>query len=144
MDGQKNTVTAQGRSDKRETTGLVLQNCHIMADDELLPEKQNFKSYLGRPWKAYSRTIVMETEIDDVIDPQGWLPWEGKFALSTLFYAEYNNKGAGSDVKRRVNWPGFKVIKKDQALKYTVGQFINGDSWLKGDVGTPVRFDLFS
>ncbi|WOH09017.1 hypothetical protein DCAR_0728469 [Daucus carota subsp. sativus] len=144
MDGQKNTVTAQGRSDKRETTGLVLQNCHIMADDELSPEKQNFRSYLGRPWKAYSRTIVMETEIDDVIDPQGWLPWEGKFALSTLFYAEYNNKGAGSDVKRRVNWPGFKVIKKDQALKYTVGQFINGDSWLKGDVGTPVRFDLFS
>lgn len=45
-----------------------------------------------------------------------WLPLEGNFALSTLFYAEYNNKGSGSDVKSRVKWPGFKVIKKDDAL----------------------------
>ncbi|KAL8102770.1 putative pectinesterase/pectinesterase inhibitor 45 [Apium graveolens] len=144
MDGQKNTVTAQGRSDKRETTGLVLHNCKILADDQMSPVKEKFKSYLGRPWKEFSRTIVMETEIDDIIDPQGWLPWEGNFALSTLFYAEYNNKGPGSDVKDRVKWPGFKVIKKDEAVKYTVGPFLQGDSWLKGDVGAPVHFDLFN
>ncbi|KAK1377891.1 Pectinesterase [Heracleum sosnowskyi] len=144
MDGQKNTVTAQGRSDKRETTGLVLHNCHIMADNQLSSVKEKVKSYLGRPWKEFSRTIVMETEIDDIIDPQGWLPWEGNFALSTLFYAEYSNEGPRSDVKNRVKWPGFKVIKRDEALKYTVGPFLQGDSWLKGDVDAPVHFDLFN
>ncbi|KAL1805010.1 hypothetical protein DCAR_0830796 [Daucus carota subsp. sativus] len=144
MDGQKNIVTAQGRSDKRETTGIVIHNCQIMADDELKPVKADFKSYLGRPWKEFSRTIIMETEIDDVIDPEGWLAWDGDFALSTLFYAEYNNKGPGSDTNSRVKWPGFQVINKDEAVKYTVGPFLQGDSWLKGDVGTPVHFDLFN
>lgn len=142
MDNQKNIVTAQGRADKRQTTGTVLQNCHIMADEKLTPEKAKFKSYLGRPWKEYSRTIIIETEIDDIIDPEGWLPWEGSFALKTLYYAEYNNKGPGADLKGRVKWPGLKVIKKDEAMKYTVGPFLQGDSWLKGDISVPVRFNL--
>lgn len=115
-----------------------------MADDKLMPEKARFKSYLGRPWKEFSRTIIMETEIDDLIDPQGWMPWQGNFALSTLYYAEFNNKGPGADVKGRVTWPGHKVIKREEAVKYTVGQFIQGETWLKGDYGVaiPVRFTL--
>ncbi|KAL3535467.1 hypothetical protein ACH5RR_003928 [Cinchona calisaya] len=120
MDNQQNIVTAQGRVDKRETTGIVLQSCRILADDTLEPVKGQIKSYLGRPWKEYSRTIVMETEIGDFIHPEGYMPWTGDFALSTLYYAEYNNKGPGSQTSARVKWPGYKgLIKKDEALKYT-------------------------
>lgn len=143
-DGQKNIVTAQGRADKRETTGTVLQNCRILADDKLEPEKSKIKSYLGRPWKEYSRTIVMESEINDLIDPQGWLEWEGDFALKTLYYAEYNNKGPRADVNSRVKWPGYKgVISKEEATKYTVIPFIQGESWLKA-ANVPVRLGLSS
>ncbi|KAM7513104.1 hypothetical protein LguiB_011979 [Lonicera macranthoides] len=143
-DGQKNIVTAQGRADKRETTGIVLQNCRILADDKLEPEKSKIKSYLGRPWKEYSRTIVMESEINDLIDPQGWLEWEGDFALKTLYYAEYNNKGPRADVNSRVKWPGYKgVISKEEAAKYTVVPFIQGESWLKA-ANVPVRLGLSS
>ncbi|CAK9143270.1 unnamed protein product [Ilex paraguariensis] len=141
MDNQQNIVTAQGRVDRRETTGIVLQNCRILADEKLEPEKSKIKSYLGRPWKEYSRTIVMESELGDVIHPEGWLPWNGDFALKTLYYAEYNNKGPGAKLSARVKWPGYKVIKKEEAMKYTVGPFIQGDNWLKA-TNVPVRFGL--
>lgn len=143
LDNQQNIVTAQGRMDKRETTGIVLQNCHILADDKLEPEKAKFRSYLGRPWKEYSRTIIMETEIGDLIQPEGWMEWRGDFGLKTLYYAEFNNKGPGSNTSGRVKWAGYKTIKKEEALKYTVGPFLQGESWLKS-ADVPVRFGMFT
>ncbi|XP_075517508.1 LOW QUALITY PROTEIN: putative pectinesterase/pectinesterase inhibitor 45 [Primulina tabacum] len=143
LENQKNIVTAQGRMDRRQTTGIVLQNCKILADPKLEPEKAKFKNYLGRPWKEYSRTIVMESEIGDLIQPEGWLEWEGDFALKTLYYAEFNNKGPGSNTSGRVKWPGCKTIKREDALKYTVGPFLQGESWLKNPI-VPVRFGLFT
>ncbi|XP_075509103.1 putative pectinesterase/pectinesterase inhibitor 45 [Primulina tabacum] len=141
LDNQKNIVTAQGRIDRRQTTGIVLQNCKILADPKLEPEKAKFKSYLGRPWKEQSRTIIMESEIGDLIQPEGWLEWDGDFALKTLYYAEFNNKGPGSNTSGRVKWPGYKVIKREDALKFTVGPFLQGESWLKNPT-VPVRFGM--
>ncbi|KAK9055562.1 hypothetical protein SSX86_026646 [Deinandra increscens subsp. villosa] len=144
MKNQQNTVTAQGRIDKHETTGIVLQKCKISADPSLKPEKSKIRSYLGRPWKEYSRTIVMESEIDDVIHSDGWLPWEGGFALETLYYAEYKNIGGGARVKDRVKWGGYqRDFKKEEAVKFTVGEFIQGESWLKS-TGVPVRLGCYS
>jgi len=144
MANQQNTVTAQGRIDKHQTTGIVLQKCKIAADSALKLEQSKIKSFLGRPWKEYSRTVVMESEINDVVDPVGWLPWEGEFALKTLFYAEYNNIGAGSDVKDRVKWGGYRAdFKKEEAIKYTVGPFIQGESWVKA-AKVPVRIGFYS
>ncbi|KAK9288458.1 hypothetical protein L1049_016915 [Liquidambar formosana] len=84
MDNQQNTVTAQGRTDKRETTGLVIQNCRIVPEQKLYPVRFKIPSYLGRPWKTYSRTVIMESTMGDFIQPAGWLPWSGNFALDTL------------------------------------------------------------
>ncbi|XP_009369731.1 putative pectinesterase/pectinesterase inhibitor 45 [Pyrus x bretschneideri] len=142
LENQQNTVTAQGRTDKRETTGIVLQNCQIMPDKDLEPVKSQFKTYLGRPWKEFSRTIVMESTIEDLIHPDGWTPWEGDFALKTLYYAEYNNKGPGAKTDNRVKWDGYKKINKEEAMQYTVGPFLKGHAWLKVE-GVPVRFGLF-
>ncbi|XP_073032193.1 putative pectinesterase/pectinesterase inhibitor 45 [Primulina eburnea] len=141
MENQQNIVTAQGRLDKRQTTGIVLQNCRILADEKLKSEKGKFKSYLGRPWKEYSRTVIMESEIGDLIQPEGWMEWNGDFALKTLYYAEFNNKGAGSNTSGRVKWPGYKVIKKEDAMKFTVGPFLQGESWLNS-ASFPVRFGM--
>ncbi|KAL6507105.1 hypothetical protein OROHE_022004 [Orobanche hederae] len=143
MDNQQTIVTAQGRLDRRETTGIVLQNCKVLADDRLEPEKARFRSYLGRPWKEYSRTVVMESEIGDFIHPEGWMEWSGDFALKTLYYAEFGNKGAGSNTGGRVKWPGYKTIKREEALGYTVGPFLQGETWLKNS-NVPVRFGMFT
>ena len=85
----------------------------------------------------------MESTIEDLIHPDGWLPWEGEFALSTLFYAEYNNKGPGAKLDARVDWPGYKIIKKEEANKFTVENFLQGYDWLNVK-GVPVRYTLYS
>ncbi|KAF2285098.1 hypothetical protein GH714_037870 [Hevea brasiliensis] len=141
MENQQNIVTAQGRIDPHETTGIVLQNCRIEPHPDLVPAKATVKSYLGRPWKEYSRTIIMESTIEDLIHPDGWLPWEGDKGLKTLYYAEFNNKGPGSKTDGRVKWPGYHLISKEEANKYTIEPFLQGD-WIT-DMGAPVHFGLF-
>ncbi|MED6110947.1 hypothetical protein PIB30_047755 [Stylosanthes scabra] len=135
MDNQQNIITAQGRIDPKQTTGIVLQKCTIKADDSLAPVKAQFKNYLGRPWKEYSRTVVMESEIGDLIHPEGWLPWAGDFALNTLYYAEYANTGPGAKTTERVKWSTYHVINKQEAAQFTVAQFLKG-TWVQG-TGVP-------
>lgn len=129
--GQKNMLTAQGRTDKNQNTGIVIQKCRIDATSDLKPVKASFPTFLGRPWKLYSRTVVMQSTIGDLIDPAGWHIWDGDFALSTLEYREYANSGAGAGTSKRVTWGGYKVITSaTEAQQYTPANFIAGGSWL--------------
>ncbi|EAZ42934.1 hypothetical protein OsJ_27524 [Oryza sativa Japonica Group] len=138
---QKNSVTAQGRLDGNMTTGFAFQFCNVTADDDLqraLAGGGNQSSaaavtqtYLGRPWKQYSRVVFMQSYIGAVVRPEGWLAWDGQFALDTLYYGEYMNTGPGAGVGGRVKWPGFHVMTSPaQAGNFTVAQFIEGNMWL--------------
>ncbi|XP_008812392.2 pectinesterase-like [Phoenix dactylifera] len=147
LDNQQNIVTAQGRTSPRETTGFVLHHCRFTADSKLVPDKDKIPSYLGRPWKEYSRTVIMESDIGDFIHKDGYMPWNGDFALKKLFYAEYNNKGPGADTSARVQWPGFKVISsRTEAAGFTPEVFIQGRDWIKrtgGAAPVPVHLGLY-
>ncbi|KAA8515917.1 hypothetical protein F0562_019096 [Nyssa sinensis] len=126
-----NTVTAQGRTDPNQNTGISLHNCQVTAASDLKPVQSSVKTYLGRPWQKYSRTVYLKTYLDSLIDPAGWMPWNGNFALSTLYYGEYMNTGPGSSTANRVKWGGYHVITSATvASKFTVGSFIAGNSWL--------------
>ncbi|CAN6900184.1 unnamed protein product [Brassica oleracea] len=130
MDNQQCIVTAQGRKDRRETTGIVIHNSRITGDATYRPVKDKNRAFLGRPWKEYSRTIIMNTDIDDVIDPEGWLKWNETFALKTLFYSEYRNRGRGSGQARRVRWRGIQRISARQARGFAPGEFLRGNAWI--------------
>lgn len=136
MDNQFNTVTAQGRTESHQTTGLVIHNCRIVPEQKLTPDRFKIQTYLGRPWKEYSRTVIMESTLGDFVNPAGWYPWAGNFALNTLYYAEYGNRGPGANTNRRVKWKGFKVINRNEALQFTVGRFLLGDRWIRA-TGVP-------
>ncbi|CAI8615132.1 unnamed protein product [Vicia faba] len=139
---QKNLFTAQGREDPNQNTGISILNCKVAAAADLIPVKSTFKSYLGRPWKKYSRTVYLNSVIEDLIDPAGWLEWNGTFALDTLYYGEYQNRGPGSNTSARVNWPGYKVITNaTEASQFTVRQFLQGTEWLNS-TGIPFFLDL--
>lgn len=131
MDQQKNTITAQNRKDPNQNTGISIHNCRILATPDLEASKGNFSTYLGRPWKLYSRTVYMISNIGDHIHPRGWLEWNTTFALDTLYYGEYMNYGPGAAVGLRVKWPGYRVITSTvEASRFTVAQFISGSTWL--------------
>ncbi|KAG5632902.1 hypothetical protein H5410_004619 [Solanum commersonii] len=125
-------VTAQGRKDHRGVGAIVLRNCEIRAEPAFTSTQPPIKAYLGRPWKEYSRTIIMQTQIDAFIDPEGWAPWNGNFGLNTLYYAEYQNRGPGANTDKRVKWAGYKRnISPQEAEKYAPNIFIDQDSWIK-------------
>ncbi|KAB5563646.1 hypothetical protein DKX38_003700 [Salix brachista] len=130
--GQTITITAQGRSDPNQNTGIVIQKSRIGATSDLQLVRSNFSAYLGRPWKEYSRTVIMQSSISDVISPAGWHEWKGTFALNSLYFAEYENIGAGAGTSGRVPWKGYKVITDaTEAQAFTARNFITGSSWLK-------------
>ncbi|CAM8933190.1 unnamed protein product [Rhodiola kirilowii] len=130
MSGQFNAITAQGRTDPNQNTGTSIHSCNIVASPELAASSGGTKTFLGRPWKEYSRTVYMQSFMDDSIDPSGWNKWNEDFALSTLFYAEYDNTGPGSGTDGRVSWPGYQVINATIAMNFTVSNFLLGDDWL--------------
>ncbi|KAI6694683.1 hypothetical protein NL676_022393 [Syzygium grande] len=125
--GQYNAITAQGRTNEGTDTGIYFRNCTIRAADDLASSNYSVETYLGRPWKDYSRTVYMHTFMDSLIHPAGWHDWNGTdFALSTLYYAEHNNTGPGSDTMNRVTWPGYHVISVDEAPDFGGSNFFLG------------------
>ncbi|XP_027367745.1 pectinesterase-like [Abrus precatorius] len=135
---QQNIVVADGTDQKNMPTGVVLQNCEILPEAALAPEKLKVRSYLARPWKAYSRAIFMENTIGDLIQPDGFLPWQGTQFLDTCFFAEYANNGLGANAQNRVKW-GRGVLSKTDAAKYTAEQWLQASTWLPA---TGIPFDL--
>ncbi|WOG88502.1 hypothetical protein DCAR_0207737 [Daucus carota subsp. sativus] len=124
-------IYAQGRQDRLENTGISIIHSRILPAPDLSAVKDQFKTFLGRPWKQYSRTVILKTDLDGLIDPKGWTEWRGDFALSTLYYGEYMNTGNGAATTHRVDWPGFHVIKdSNEANSFAAKNFINGDRWI--------------
>ncbi|KAK4423298.1 putative pectinesterase/pectinesterase inhibitor 24 [Sesamum alatum] len=136
---QKNTITAQGKSNPFSNTGISIQKCRVMAAEDLC----GIKTFLGRPWKNYSTTVIMESRLERLIDPKGWLPWSNSTtAPDTIYYVEYNNVGPGAATMNRVEWKGLKVNDtQDDARRFTVRSFINGDEWIPS-TGVPFQADL--
>ncbi|CAB4299587.1 unnamed protein product [Prunus armeniaca] len=130
--GESSTITAHGRTDPAQSTGFVFQNCLINGTEEFMKLYQNnpkvHKSYLGRPWKEYSRTVFINCTMEALLSPDGWMTWSEDFALSTLFYGEFGNSGAGSDFSKRV--PFSSKIPSKHVNAYSVQNFIQGNEWI--------------
>ncbi|XP_075475369.1 putative pectinesterase/pectinesterase inhibitor 12 [Primulina tabacum] len=130
LPGQFTVITAQSRENPDENTGISLQNCSILATEELYSNSSVVRSYLGRPWRNYSRTVVLDSYIDNFIEAEGWTRWDGDQGLETLYYGEYENFGPGSDTSKRVSWRGYRVMDYNDASNFTVSEFITGGEWL--------------
>nr|KYP35741.1 putative pectinesterase/pectinesterase inhibitor 60 [Cajanus cajan] len=132
LEGQANMITAQGRGDPFQNTGISIHNSQIRAAPDLRPVADKYNTFLGRPWQQYSRVVVMKTFMDTLVNPLGWSPWDDSdFAQDTLYFGEYQNYGPGASTTNRVTWPGFHVIKSpSEASQFTVSRLLAGPTWL--------------
>lgn len=130
--GENNAVTAHGRIDPAQSTGFVFFNCIVNGTEEYMAlyhrNPKVHKNFLGRPWKEYSRTVFILCTLEALINPSGWLPWDGDFALKTLYYGEFRNHGTGANTSVRVNWSN--QIAENHVNVYSVQNFIQGDQWI--------------
>lgn len=129
------TITAQGRKDPNQNTGISIQKCTISALD-----KVTAPVYLGRPWKDFSVTVIMQSNIESIVKPVGWIEWvSGVEPPSSILYAEYENTGPGAALEGRVKWAGYRVpFTAEEASKFSVESFLQGSTWLPA---TNVVFD---
>ncbi|OMP00610.1 Pectinesterase, catalytic [Corchorus olitorius] len=131
-DKQHCIITANKREKLSDHSGIIIHNSRVTADRDWGNAQSSGSTYLGRPWGKYSRTVFMNTNLDSVINPKGWLEWNaGKSNLGTLYYAEYSNTGPGSSTSARVTWKGYhRTLTAAEASKFTVANFLAGNSWL--------------
>ncbi|KAG6511952.1 hypothetical protein ZIOFF_030033 [Zingiber officinale] len=130
--GESDTVTAHGRTDPAQPTGFVFDRCSVTGSDDYLAFFRSkpavHRVYLGRPWKEYSRTVFLNCQLSGVVRPEGWLPWDGDFALATLYYGEFGNSGEGANATGRVAWSS--RIPAEHLGAYSVENFIQGNRWI--------------
>ncbi|KAH7298339.1 hypothetical protein KP509_25G038100 [Ceratopteris richardii] len=141
--GQQNTYTAQGRELSADVSGYSFHNCALKPDSSLAQAEYTVQTYLGRPWKAYSRTVFLQSELQSLIQPQGWLPWNASNPFTdTVYYGEYGNRGAGADTSKRVSWGGVHpAMSKTDASKFSLASFLGMQSWLDA-LGVPYQANL--
>ncbi|KAJ7951431.1 Pectinesterase [Quillaja saponaria] len=136
LPNQFNTITAQGKKDPNQNTGILIQKSKFYA----LEHNLTAPTYLGRPWKEFSTTVIMQSDIGPFLNPLGWKEWIANVEPpSSILYAEYENSGPGSTVTGRIKWAGYmSTLTEDEAARFTVESFIQGSEWLPE---TTVTFD---
>ncbi|KAG6394259.1 hypothetical protein SASPL_144842 [Salvia splendens] len=112
-------ITAQGRENPNDRSGFVFNNCNIVGDG---------KVYLGRPWRSYARVLFYNTQMSDIIVPQGWDAWKNTGNENQLSLSEYKSKGPGSMSSRRVGWA--KKLSEGEANKLATISFIDNHGWI--------------
>jgi len=124
-------LTAQSRTAPDQTTGYVITNSKVTSSAPQ-PQcegvdvdcKMRYTFYLGRPWRAYSRVIVMNSELPQDLQLAGWSKWKADDPTPTAFYAEFNNTGPGATTSHRAPWS--HQLTAAEASAFTPQTFLRG------------------
>lgn len=92
-----NYITAASTTEET-AYGFLFMNCRFTAEEGVSA------IYLGRPWRPFAQTVIIDSYLGVHINPKGWHNWDKPDAETTSFYAEYNNNGPGADMSQRVSW----------------------------------------
>lgn len=112
-------ITAQSRTAPDQTSGYVIDHSTILHQPiPPPPGKKEVEGFgLGRPWRDYSRVVVMNSELPADLSPQGWSLWNRGDTTTNAFYAEYNNSGPGWKPKERAPWIHLLTAKEAAAFE---------------------------
>jgi pectinesterase len=100
--------------------GFVFLDCKIIIDSSVT------KVFLGRPWRAYSKTVFIGCDLPKQIAPEGWNNWNNSENEKTAYYAEYKNTGAGADISKRVSWS--RQLTDKEVKEYTPENIFSNSS----------------
>ncbi|KAB1213685.1 putative pectinesterase 29 [Morella rubra] len=112
-------ITAQGRTGPYDSNGFVFKDCSVHGSGS---------TYLGRPWRAYSRVIFYHSNFSHVVDPRGWNPWGFVGYEQQLTYAEHGCFGPGANTSQLVSWA--KKLGEAELNQFTSMSYIDSEGWL--------------
>jgi len=112
---KKNSYVTAASTPEGEPYGYVFENCRLTADEGVT------KSYLGRPWRSWAKTVFVNCYLGAHILPEGWHDWEKPGKPNTkerCYYAEYGSYGPGAaSAEQRVPWS--HQLTAEQAADYS-------------------------
>lgn len=101
--------------------GYVFYDCRLTAENGL-----DGKVFLSRPWRPYAQAVFVRCRLGKHIHPEGWDNWGRESNEKTVFYAEYQNVGEGSDINKRVSYSH----QLPNLRGYSMQEVLNGeDGW---------------
>jgi len=122
LHSKKDSYITAASTPEHQDYGFVFSNCKLTAAPHVT------HLYLGRPWRRYAKTVFLNCLFEAPIATQGWQSWNQSEATNKVFYAEFKNYGAGSNVAHRVGWS--QQLTRRQAKKFTKSKILNdGTAW---------------
>ncbi len=94
-----------------EKYGYVFRDCKFTGN---CPEGT---VYLGRPWRNYARTVLLDCDIGAHINPAAFHDWNKTEARDTVFYALHSCRGEGFSPEKLA--PFVKILSDAEAEEYS-------------------------
>ena len=120
---KKNSYITAASTIQGKKFGYVFLDCKIMADSAVT------KLFLGRPWRAYAKTVFLRCELPKQIAAEGWNNWGNPQNEITVFYAEYKCTGEGAIISKRAAWS--KQLSDKEAKEYTLEHIFSKNSFVQ-------------
>lgn len=115
--------------------GYVFRSCRFIHGPEAT------KVYLGRPWRNFAKTVLVDCWLDDHILKEGWHNWSKPYAEKTTFYAESGSSGPGAASRKdRVRWS--HRLREKKTNEYVPSLVLDTGTELDKN-GVPVKIEWF-
>uniref|UniRef100_A0AAV1TE27 Pectinesterase n=1 Tax=Peronospora matthiolae TaxID=2874970 RepID=A0AAV1TE27_9STRA len=95
----KGYITANGRSTEDSDSFYVFNRANVYSSNSSLIGK----TFLGRPWRLFSRVVFQNSWLGQVVNATGWAKWQDN-STDNVYFGEFNNSGPGAATGARVNF----------------------------------------
>jgi len=114
-------ITANGRTNDSNPSEYVFNNARVFGSG-------TGTAFLGRPWRPYASVVFQNSELSDVVNPQGWQRWNGDDNTDNVYFKEFNNSGSGAATDTRVAFSG--TLTKPVAMSDILGEGYESAWWV--------------
>lgn len=123
-----------------EPYGFVFHGCSFTAAQDVAPDSV----YLGRPWREWAQTVLIDCWLGQHIKREGWWDWAKPAAHERAHYAGASLHGPASDAENWVPWA--HELDATATTRYAREQVLSGaDGWdPEGGPGDAAETDSLS
>lgn len=107
-----------------EPYGFVFHGCSFTAPDDVAPDSV----YLGRPWREWAQTVLIDCWLGQHIKREGWWDWNKPASHERARYAGTSLHGPAGDAAGWAPWT--RELDATSAARYAREQVLAGaDGW---------------
>ncbi|ETI31540.1 hypothetical protein L914_20653 [Phytophthora nicotianae] len=115
-------ITANGNEESTVASEYVFNNARVFGDGS---------TYLGRPWRPFARVVWQNSELGDIVNPEGWEAWDETSSTDDVYFKEYNNSGPGAATDKRAAFSG--QLDAPVAITDILGDKYASEWWVDTD-----------